>query len=444
MKGSVKKRVAWFSPLAGENGDPAAVSPYTTRLLLPYLTREFDLTLCTDRVPESSPCRTIHFLDAFRAHREHPFDIFFYQLENHISARLFRQALGLEPGIVWFHHAMLSDHGPEPILNSPFTDIVRRFSDPVDCPWPKRGKEYPQGDLFAERECALALVQLFSQERDLTVAKSRTVRGLASDSNSNLPRQIWLPLPVERELFSLKPLAAKSTGHLAIAFIGSPQIENRAHKILEALAGLSFDEWSFSWVVSKSEQAAAEELVWLAGLSDRVRFVSPYNTNSWRAELGRCDLAIHMAFSGYSNLSPYIEMSLAAAKPVLTLQHGASEFLPEEIAFQVVPGATEAQQIKLVIEEIHKDSGLRFNKIGQDFAREHFSVDVIAAELAQSFHYYVDEYLPPLRDRWEWLLRDAKRELLRELDNRTRSDVFDAILKTKLIQPVFNELGWNE
>ena len=82
-------RVAWFAPLK----DQESLGAYTTRILLPHLKNKCDITLFDLESGEFLGQHVKNFLSAFREHREQPFDLFFYQLEDRRSAYFVRTHL---------------------------------------------------------------------------------------------------------------------------------------------------------------------------------------------------------------------------------------------------------------------------------------------------------------------------------------------------------------
>ncbi|MCB0332204.1 MAG: glycosyltransferase [Bdellovibrionales bacterium] len=439
MSASCKLRIAWFSPLA-KDGE-TSLSAYATETLLPYLTDRFEIELFHDSFFSHKSYPTYHYLNAFLRDKERPFDLFFYQLEDAPCTKFVRMHLGLMPGVTWFHHFFLSDDGPEPILNSGWQDTVELFSG-KRTDWPERGKEYTRPGPQAYREAGLSFASLFSLERDHGEYERLVTHKLLAESDNR--QSFFLPLPVSDEIFSCRNQQSTSARNpFRVGYFGSPRIEHRAHKVLQALTEGYEQEVQLHWVVPEQELAIAKERLSEFDL-DAVLY--PQATpEQWKQLLPEIDCALHPLFSVFGQPGAPLAMSLAAGVPTLVTGFGNTERLVDEVACKIEPGSREVTQIASALRQLMKRPRPLLNQEAQAFAREMYDARVIAAQLGDTFEHLVrgeESYLPQAMNRWRELEQDAAASLQSEVSSFLPSSLWEGE-DGKLLQPVFEELGWS-
>jgi len=425
-------RVAWFSPLS-IGGEPSnSLSAWVTAGLVPLLRDEFEIELFHDSFAEAGDLPIRHYLTAFQRHREEPYDILFYQLEDSPHTNFSRIHLGLMPGVVLFHDFMLSTECPAPIRNSPWQETVRRYADPHH-PFPGRQVAHePRGPL-AYRELGLAALPLFSSPRAHAEYQRLVHQRVFPEGTSH-----YLPLPVPEGLFgsSPRPLPPEPVA----GFAGTPNIEHRAHKVCQALAR-SERPWRLRWLIEAHEEGAAREIITQFGVVERVELIPGRSPAKWAELLPDLDVGLHLLFSVFGQPGPWLELSLAAGLPCLVTNFGSPEYLDAGVALPIRPGEHEAAEIRLALDAIARDGAPRTT--GREFARENHDRRIVAGELAALFH----RTQPALRRfaaRWGELEREAAAALRREaLRAPGSSEVFDpAACQSRIVEPVFEELGW--
>ena len=438
-------RVAWFSPLPVNGEANASPSAYATETLLPYLSKKFQIHLFHDSFEEFPGFKTNHYLNAFEQHKRNPFDLFFYQIEDHARCNFVRTHMGVMPGIVWFHDFVFSTDGPEPILNSPWSETVQHFSDPRRA-WPERGYEFERPGPLGYREGAYAQCALFSNvanhgdyQRELTLK--------LGEKRTDLEESYYLPFPVE-------PIRISSTAQMGSAFevlfAGTPRIEHRAHKLLEALHALQSasddSNVTLTWLIDESESDAAKEL--LAEFEVRgVELVEGRSPQKFRELLATANVAVHTLFSVYGQPGPYLEMSLMAGTPVVVTNFASCEELPDSLVFKIRAGESEATEIQAVLQAmVGEEVDFSSNDI-REYAEERYSAAMLAEELGSVFRLAHRE-LEPQRAKWEQLEIAARQELLRELGlqgPRAEVGVENALFSSSTVyEPAFKELGWSD
>ena len=400
---AAKMRIAWFSPLNCGDTPSASVSAYVSDQLLPLLKDRFEIELFHDSFLEYPGFRTANFLSAYRRHQEAPFDCFFYQLEDSRVSAFVRAHLALLPGVVLFHDFILSDDGPEPILNSPWKDVIARFHNSGHA-WPARDAEHQAQRPYALREAAFAVLPLFSSVRWASEYMAHCRTRLVDPPASS--RAAYLPLPAD-----YAPRGPTSEG-LRIASSATVRIEGRMHLMLEALSKLD-QPWQLTWLVAQSEQAAAERMLQEYEL-EGVTIVAQRSPARWRELLAACDVAFHLHFSVYGQVGPYLELSLASGVAVMVSQFGATESLGSEVAWKILPGEREGREILAVLERLAADRSLCQNNIAKIYATEFFTPKVVAQDLTTVL-LNARKALLEFRNKWGSFEQQARTDLVTEV-----------------------------
>lgn len=430
---SARLRVAWFSVLNCGAEQGPSLSAYASDCLLPRLRERFTLELFHDSFERYRDFPTYHYLQAAERHAAQPYDIFCYQLEDSPAAAFMRIHLGLIPGVVWFHDLMLSNHGPEPILNSPWSETLKKFREP-ERPWPARGSEFQQEGPLAYREAGYAAVALFSNAAGHADYRNNVGERLALPDRA--PSSFHLPLPAQPMPLCETPPEERL---LRIAYCGSPRIEHRAHKLCAALAALAAP-WRLEWLLDERERAQAEALAAEWGL-EGITFHCGRSPQRWAALVGRCHAAVHTLFSVFGQPGPYLQISLTAGLPALVTRFASSELLPDNVVWKIEPGETEAAQMREVLEHLAAEPHAGETDRIRAYAQESYDARAVAGELAAVFEMNAG-YLQALLERWEAMRREARRALLDEAREIALGADGDRALWDRLAAPVFADLGW--
>lgn len=431
-----KLKIAWFSDLSAST-EKETLSSYFSRELLPLLRNRFEITLFHNSFKNFEDYNTFHYLKAFELHKENPFDVFFYQLEDDPRLNFIRSHIGLLPGVTYFHHFNFTGYGPEPTLNSPYTEIVNSFNHSIPhaplTDWPDRKKKFKPKGPAAFREAAFSPIAVFSSAHSLNEYKRQVELKLNIRDESGL-NVFYLPYPVDTEVQSSGSRASDNL--LTISFAGSAQIEQRAHKLLSALSDTAIN-YKFNWMLPKSELSQAEELLSEYQVKN-CNLCTNYNAESWGKIAAQSDCAVHTLFSAYGHIQPYFGISLSYGLPVTVINFASSEELPDSLVFKVQPGENEATQIKEIIESLSENKVLLNTIEIQKYCMENYNKNQIAAELSSIF-IKKSGYILEIMKRWQALEKEAGLSLLKESDSFIHSDA--AGLKS-FIRPAMQELGW--
>lgn len=375
MVSEEKLRIAWFSPLVEEGAaSSATVSAYVTTELLPYLVSDFEIDLFHLSTGDGTAGK-YHFLEAIERYCEEPYDLFFYQVEDHPASVFTRIHLALFPGVVLFHDVLFRN-AQRDIEILRFTDHVNRSLGLLK----DLGKM--EGEHFAGRECGSALVPLFSTERNL--AEYRRLRCRSLLNYGNLPLEpSYLPYPVDPKISS--PNVEKLFGDElpTIVFPGSVHIEHRAHHLLAAISKLSVD-CRLVWLLDREEEQAARRLCTEFGV-EGVRFEFPRTVSAWKQLVCSADAAVHLLFSAYGDPGPWLAISLMAGLPCVVNDFSAAAWFPDSVLFKIRCGDGESDELLRILTSIltraADDELSAKEQLSVQYAVEQFSTPMVANEL---------------------------------------------------------------
>ncbi len=431
-----RPRIAWFTPLKG-----GSVSSFASRQVLGLLAKDVDIVIFHNGergefpVPDGA-LPVVHYLKAVEYDREAPFDVFFYNLEDRKECDFMRIHLALKPGIVWFHDLFLSNHGPEPILNSSWSEIIERYAD-LNRPWPEHDREYTSSGYLAEREAGMSFLPLFSNPRDHTEYRRLVRRRIAGEKT----RSLMLRHPVPDTLFARSAFRSERDP-LSIALSALPRVESQVHHLFEALTRGSFGG-SVLWPVPGREVERAREMVEEFELGDRCTIIEGEGPDAWAGALASADVGIHLRFSAFGQPSPYLPMTLAAGLPAVVTDFAAGAAFPDSAVFKVCPGRAQIEEIAQVLSYIQSHTGSYFTENSRRYAGEFFGCADIARQLVQIFTEEAPR-IAMLSARWRELERTARDELIREARTLAIKDgelLYEEC--TRVTDSIFAELGWN-
>ena len=438
---SIKPRIAWFSPLPIKGEETSTLSEYCSFLLLPKLRDKIDIELFHNSFEPYEDYPTHHFLTAAKIHEEKPFDAFFYQMEDHAALNFIRIHLGLKPGVVWFHDFIFSTDGPEPILNSPWEETLKKFNN-REHPWAERGAEYFKDSPIGYREGGYAVIPAFSSPRsvgDYKAHASVSLREQFESASANGPWGLNVPVEVPSSLDS-KCTASKANSN-KIAFCGFSGVEKRAHKLLAALANLK-GEVSLSWLVANEEKERATEAARSFGIDD-AEIITGRSADTWRKLVKESLAAYHCHFSAFGGMAEFLPISMSEGVPIIATAYGDGEHLPDNLVFKIEPGTTEANQTELVLRKLLADEVYVDREALYSYAKEHYSVEAVASEILSM----INQGLPLLKDfnsKWLAYEAEAKAELSREAFEILASGDKGSLseMKESFLSATYKEFNW--
>ncbi|NDC39183.1 MAG: hypothetical protein EBZ48_14240, partial [Proteobacteria bacterium] len=255
-----------------------------------------------------------------------------------------------------------------------------------------------------------------------------------ADGLSPRPHSFYIPLPSE-----IVERSAHATGPFTIGFPGAPRIESRAHLLLQAISELSTPA-KLIWLLDEPELPQAKELCKEFGVSS-VEFVLGRSPESWQQNLPRLNIAVHTLFSVFGSTAPYVQQSLLAKLPIVTVRFGASELLPPAATIHLEPGDAEATQLRSVLEQ--QIASPRLNAVGFEYACETFLTQQIATELAELLVSNASPMKAGLH-KWTALEADARKNLLETVWANRQRKLQPAGVTVDPLERVFAELGWVE
>ena len=450
-------RIAWVSNLpkegeSGNRGEQSACSSdslaaYTTSVLIPHLLKSGGYQV---ELFHRGEARTFHDLPVFpyqrlrERHAQRPYDICLYQVEDHPESQWARIACTLLPGITWFHDLYFASHGPEPILNSAWQVTKERFRDGVS-PWAERGGEFEQVAPLAAREATFCLLPLFSVERDALEYRRSIDGSLSAPFFSEKSPAYFLPMPVRESLFSLPEQRRTEDAVLQIALCSGARIEQRSHKVLQALRTLE-DRLNVQvqWVVTPKERRRAEALLEEYSLKEgTVTLRWDLSPDVWAQVIAKSDVALHLRFSVFGHVQPYVGMSLARGIPTVVTRFGASEELPADIVYQIEPGVDESSQLVDVLTAIASGTAPHKNADGRGYALELYHEQAIASQLCHLLELTSEsqEYKQAMA-AWKTFEGSASEALLAEVSEMLEVDPSLQDPFKGEFEKVCDEFGW--
>jgi glycosyltransferase involved in cell wall biosynthesis len=395
-----KLRIAWFTHIARPGAPVASLSQYCTDLLLPYVREHFDIEVfCGLYSGEHLGVPRHHYLTAYRRHREQPFDIFFYQLEDGVVGRFIRTQIGITPGVTWMHDLYLSDLGSEATHVTPWEQTLAKYFDSAQ-PFGDRKNPPHQLRPRAFRETALSPMVLTSSQW-----AKREFDGWVHNRLEYVPgahRCEYVPLPI---LPQPRTTGSPDAHELRVVATGGTDIAGRAHKFLPALASLKMP-WHLTWVVDPLNVPSAHLLIEEFQVEGRVTVIGGATPEEWSALVATSDLALHIHDTPFFHLGPYLHLSMAAGCPVVVIRSGSAEAIPEEAAFSIVPGVQEMAQLVGVFEAVAENRSAGLGDAGRRYIMRECDVAATAERLST----YLREAAPALvgvMKRWDDMYGEA-------------------------------------
>lgn len=394
-------RIAWFSPV---NPGIESLAYYSTRAIVPHLRERFDIVLFTEGDPRADlGVAEDHFLNARRRHRDHPFDLVLYNIDDGPASRFARAHLGLLPGIVWLHHAALSDLGAEAFHSSPWEFTLERFLDPA-APFNQRGNPVHPLWPLAYRERSLATLLLCSSRNGIRQLEPLSGRRLEAYPGGH--RILHLPVPC---LLASSPPPFPTGGTLTIASAARAGIEGQMHKVFLAVRALRAP-WRIAWMVDTSEAAAARDLIAEFDVGDHTTLITERSPEIWGSLLADHCVAVHLHNSPFHAVAPYLEISLGTGRPTIVSGYPGITEVGEEVAFRVEPGGSMGAQLQRLLEFLSSADLPKIGEKGWRYARARLSPEIVADQLAS----LITEHAPAWRSimrRWDAIARSAEEEL---------------------------------
>ncbi len=434
---SRKFRIAWFSELNGAGLESPSVSAYLTDQLVPLLSDEIEIELFHDKFWESALAPTYHFLTAARRHDANPFDLFFYQFEDREESFFVRSHIGLKPGMVLFHTLLSKSEGPEPFHYSPWESVVKKFRAEAES-WPVRNSFPPQGRPFLRREGALAVVPVFSNPRNIGEFKREIKSALITEKEPESPNSFYLPFPVG----DLAPNKFPVDETLKIAFLGSPQIEDRAHKILPAIKELSRQKRvKLVWLLSAKERPEAEDLLREFEISD-AEIVEGRSPAKWEQLSSSIDLALHPLFSVFGDQTAYVAISLMRGLPSIVTNFASSESFPDSVVLKVFPGEHESREYLRIMNQAaaREPELIALCERARSYAQEIHDKKAVAAEF-KTIIKIKRNILRSFDERWRIFESQARAQLVKEAFG-SGAEPLDNFLQQEILRKSFSDLRW--
>lgn len=314
-------RIAWFSILPVEEKLESTSSAYVTKLILPELLKTNEVDLYHARYEKYKNYSTGHFLTAYKNHKINPYDIFIYQIEDNPESYFTRCFSGIFPGITLFHSYLFRNRSSIAIADvDPYYDgpiVVREL-----------------------KNCGLPVFfgKWAYNEYRLRFQQYPTCRS----------EEIFYPVPqVEVNEFK-KENTEFDNSLLTIGLVADTTTEQRAHKILPAISRLN-NKIRLYWLTenySKAKRLCEEFSV------KNFEIVEKATPDKWMKLLSRINVAIHPACEHFTNLGPFLQMSISREIPVVIWDFGEGEYVENQYILKIEPGQNESSQLSSILSKL--------------------------------------------------------------------------------------------
>lgn len=345
-----------------------------------------------------------------------------HHLVDDPAVRVERVLLGAIPGMTIVHDTFLTDHGPEPILNSGFSDTVRLINGSA-LSFPERGTEYDREKYYAIRELSLSMLPVFTDPAMHREFLNRPEPNIAVAS-AYVP---W-PADVSAKKLPQRSLLISKSNPLRVGFSCGARIGGRSHSLFSAISTLPDPSLiQIVWMIRDDRDRTRAEKLRAEFSKVRIELISNRTPQRWLELLPTLDICVHAHFGMFEQTGPYLPLSLGAGLPCIVSEE-CRDWLPREIALFVRPGELEVGELREMLSEILHSGAFR-NEYAKDYVREFHSPAVVQQELSVLLSTHEAKLL----------------ERLREVDNlqkRARKALVKEVAPPAEIAAVFAELGW--
>ncbi len=159
-----KTRIAWFSPLPIDLSlGKSNLSSYLTSMIIDELLEYYDVEFFHEGDDKYYDYKTFNYLEAINRHKDKPFDIFFYNIEDSYKNNFCRFHLELVPGVTLFYSLKL-----ETPLKVDFfsTDRGRIHTKIINTSDTLLQLELDKDSIIAVKELSYSFIKLFLSSSD--------------------------------------------------------------------------------------------------------------------------------------------------------------------------------------------------------------------------------------------------------------------------------------
>jgi|GEM_PF-6619079 len=422
-----KIRIAWFSSDSNFQ-DSFSVSYWFTKQIYSFLTENFEVDFYSKQDIEKEGIKFTNYRKARVNHKTNPYDLFFYNLEDNDELSFIRMHIVQIPGIVYFHDFIHSNYGPIPMVNSAWHLNCENYNQSKFISYERLDEKY-QKIPHAHRESAYSLISLLSSAA-FNVDFSNVIKDQIKFNTDK--RNIYFPTAASEKFYNIKP---KENELLNIAFSGCSQFDSRSHKFLPVLEKFN-DKIMFHWMLDKKFEGHANKLLSENNITN-FKIYNSKSENTWYDILLESDLVLHTKFSFYKNISPFLEMSLAAGKYIITNNFHFADYIPETAAFKVNVGSKESLEYDSIINKFINIKKIGTNIVAREFAQSFYNKDINFNFLKNLIIKNLDSFKKH-NALWADFEKQASQSLLNEMKSYVGNIGLD------IIDPIFKEFDWNE
>jgi hypothetical protein len=162
-----------------------------------------------------------------------------------------------------------------------------------------------------------------------------------------------------------------------------------------------------------SDRSNAELLLDEYDVRSRVSIVEGVSPRLWDELLRTSDVALHLN-NPIRRLSPYLQLSMAAAVPVVVMGYAGGEDVPKDSIFSIQSGMHESYQMQKIFEALAQPGAPRYGVAGREYVEGEHDPKRVASRLAVHLR-QAAPLLVGVMKRWEALYAEAQDALLNEV-----------------------------
>ena len=334
-------RIAFFASI-----DARSRARYLLEAILPILCKEHEIIIFSDSPGEEiAGIKSFSFLVAHVENARSSFDSVIHLFEDGRQRKAARFGLSILPGITWFLDYTLLDHGPEPLLNSPWQYTVRQLLG-LSPEWAAPNNIHIPLRPHAYRESGLSPVSIFCE----TWSRTEFI-GNSGKSLSDIPtlggaaHSYCINLPVV-------PLTKDFVKTVAVGIYAGSAVEDN---FLTTLSAVHQETKNYTVLCKDTEYSSIlSKFSELNILTPQIECFS--SISEWQERSQKCKTIIFPRYSAYGSLSPYVELALDTAELVLLPDYFKHQDIPRDLAYFYQAGLNAGAEIQEVIRA--KEQGL--------------------------------------------------------------------------------------
>jgi len=178
-------------------------------------------------------------------------------------------------------------------------------------------------------------------------------------------------------------------------------------------------------LINDTELNRAKELLHEASVTELVELIPNRSPDTWCELVASANAAIHLHYSVYSSLEPYLSLSLAQGVPVMVSDFAEGGIVSEPFALKIAPGPGELALIAKAMIALSDSFGLDSWRHGMEMGsslRSRLHPHRVAGELLILFERAQAKLPEWIKGKWEPFMNSARQEVLQGVFGRYSKD----------------------